>query len=504
MTLTDRVESAAAGAPGASDGGPRTDDATRQVLFGRLHTEAAAPAVVRRLRTAIGLGVLAEGEKLPRETDLARQLGVTAFALREALGVLRAEGLIRTRVGKNGGSYVAHPPAGESLAGDELVRLSAGELRDLGDWRTALTTHASRLAAQRGAGTAGTALENCVRGMRAATGAAEARRALGRFHVELAAAAQSMRLTRAELALHEEFDWLTQVLLQAPEHRAGVADAMAAVAAAVGRGEVVRAWNASEQLVTDLVTGLARARLRMLADRHAGDRPAGGRGEAELAGTVRALLDGIVELLAALGLEVGAAFDQAPRARELNTHVDRSILTGLARVDDVVHGLGFMAEVSAVAETPYWMKWWQRTPDGTFDRDFSHQLDPARDDFYDYSTKDYLTRPRRSGQPGAMGPYIDHGGVDDNVVTISVPVRAGSGFVGIMAADVRVAGLETAVAPWLAQADGVCVLLNAESRVLLSNAVRYGVGEVVPAGAPLERTEVGRFGWTVGRGPATP
>jgi DNA-binding FadR family transcriptional regulator len=152
--------------------------ATKRVLFGHLHTEDAASAVARRLRTAIGLGVLADGEKLPKEADLARQLGVTVFSLREALGTLRSEGLIVTRVGKNGGSYVEHPPAGESMAGDELVRLSATELRDLGDWRAALTTYAAWLAALRGAGPSGDTLAARADEMVAATEAAPARRAL--------------------------------------------------------------------------------------------------------------------------------------------------------------------------------------------------------------------------------------------------------------------------------------------------------------------------------------
>ena len=55
---------------------------TKRVLFGHLPTEDAASAVARRLRTAIGLGVLTDGEKLPKEVDLARQLGVTAFCAR--------------------------------------------------------------------------------------------------------------------------------------------------------------------------------------------------------------------------------------------------------------------------------------------------------------------------------------------------------------------------------------------------------------------------------------
>jgi DNA-binding FadR family transcriptional regulator len=60
------------------------------MLLGHLHTEDAASAVTRRLRTAIGLGILTDGERLPKEPDLARQLGVTVFSLREALGTCAA------------------------------------------------------------------------------------------------------------------------------------------------------------------------------------------------------------------------------------------------------------------------------------------------------------------------------------------------------------------------------------------------------------------------------
>ena len=158
-----------------------------------------------------------------------------------------------------------------------------------------------------------------------------------------------------------------------------------------------------------------------------------------------------------------------------------------------------MAEVGALAETAYWMEWWQRAPDGNFDRDYSHQLDASRDDFYDYSVKGYMTQPRESGTASAVGPYIDHGGVDDSVITVSVPVSATGAFVGIMAADIRVAVLERSVSPWLARADGVCVLLNSRARVLVSNSVRYNVGDVVPGDTGLALTEVGCFDWVIGR-----
>lgn len=476
---------------------PAATATTKRVLFGHLQTEDAASAVARRLRTAIGLGVLTDGEKLPREADLARQLGVTTFSLREALGTLRGEGLIVTRVGKNGGSYVEHPPAGESMAGEELVRLSSTDLRDLGDWRAALTTYAAHLAARRAAHDASARLAASAEEMRAAGTSAAGRRALGRFHVELAACAHSMRLTRAELTLHEEFDWLVQVLLGDDHYRGAVADRMREVAEEVAAGRSAAAWEAGERMVTFLVTEMMRARLRMIAT----DDAQGGRGQdgGDVVAGLRVIFDRTLRTLADIAAELAVVLEQRPNAAGLYADVARGVMPRLGELDDVVHGLGFMAEPGAVADVDYWVAWWQRAADGAFDRDYSHQLDPTRDDFYDYVSKDFMKRPRESGQPSAMGPFIDHGGVGDDIVTVAVPVHAAGAFVGIVAADLRVASLERALSGWLAQADGVCVLLNDESRVLLSNSVAHVAGDLLPDDGELSLTDLGLFGWVIGR-----
>ena len=116
---------------------------TQRLLFRQVGASDAPSAVVRRLRAAIGLGLLSDGEKLPREADLAKELQVSIFSLREALAVLRNDGLIITRPGKNGGSFVRRPKEPLPLANDELTQLSSAELRDLGDWRQMLTCTAA-------------------------------------------------------------------------------------------------------------------------------------------------------------------------------------------------------------------------------------------------------------------------------------------------------------------------------------------------------------------------
>ncbi|MCP9971562.1 GntR family transcriptional regulator [Actinomadura madurae] len=123
------------------------DDAHR-VVFAPVDNTARVHAVVRRLTDAIGLGLLGDGEQLPSETDLAAYLGVSTVTLREALMALRQQGLIETRRGRGGGSFVRAPARPFDLE-ERLRSLSAEQLRDLGDHYAAIAGAAARLAAAR-------------------------------------------------------------------------------------------------------------------------------------------------------------------------------------------------------------------------------------------------------------------------------------------------------------------------------------------------------------------
>ena len=72
----------------------------RRAVFAPLDDGALrSEAVVRRVGSAIGLGLLADGEQLPTETDLATMLNVSTVTLRDALAELRELGLVETRRG---------------------------------------------------------------------------------------------------------------------------------------------------------------------------------------------------------------------------------------------------------------------------------------------------------------------------------------------------------------------------------------------------------------------
>lgn len=66
-------------------------------------------AVARRLTSWIVERKLEEGQVLPNEEVMSRELGVSRMALREGLRILQTHGLIEARQGRNGGTIVRQP-----------------------------------------------------------------------------------------------------------------------------------------------------------------------------------------------------------------------------------------------------------------------------------------------------------------------------------------------------------------------------------------------------------
>ena len=69
----------------------------------------AADVLAGILREKILCGDLDEGVPLPNERELGNQAGLSRASVREALRILEGEGLIATRIGRNGGSAVVRP-----------------------------------------------------------------------------------------------------------------------------------------------------------------------------------------------------------------------------------------------------------------------------------------------------------------------------------------------------------------------------------------------------------
>jgi len=64
---------------------------------------------VSRLAQAIRLGLVGEGDRLPAERELAERLRVSRVTLREAIRALREAGILESRRGRTGGTFVVAP-----------------------------------------------------------------------------------------------------------------------------------------------------------------------------------------------------------------------------------------------------------------------------------------------------------------------------------------------------------------------------------------------------------
>lgn len=151
---------------------------------------------VERLLTAVKLGVVANGERLPPERELASRLEVSRTTLREAIRSLREAGYVESRRGRIGGTFVAYEPT-VLAAGRASGEVTHEELTDVLSFRAAIELGAVTVATWRKATRAERAhLEHCLEETAGATPAAY-RRADSRLHLALVELAGSPTLVAA-------------------------------------------------------------------------------------------------------------------------------------------------------------------------------------------------------------------------------------------------------------------------------------------------------------------
>jgi len=174
-------------------------------VFEPVQTATTFEETVERLGTAIRLGLLAPGARLPPERDLADQLGIARSTLRQALTALTESGHLIAQRGRGGGTFVAEAPP---IAEGTRVELGGGHWRELLDYRVAVEVGAVVLAAER-IGAAGLArLRDQVEIMRVPAPFATYRRADVFFHLGVAEATGSPRLLAAMTELQGEMSEL--------------------------------------------------------------------------------------------------------------------------------------------------------------------------------------------------------------------------------------------------------------------------------------------------------
>ena len=79
-------------------------------VFAPVRSQTAYEETLERLGTAIKLGLLEPGARLPAERELCRQLGISRSTLRQALTTLVQSGHLISLRGRSGGTFVSEEP----------------------------------------------------------------------------------------------------------------------------------------------------------------------------------------------------------------------------------------------------------------------------------------------------------------------------------------------------------------------------------------------------------
>jgi len=171
------------------------DSATSMdTLFAPVRSQTAFEETVERLGTAIKLGLLPPGTRLPAERELCARLGIARSTLRQALVALAQSGHLHATRGRGGGTFVADPQPPANPPSAELL----AAWREVCDERMAVEIGVAMLAAERADPETLDALDELVVALDAMLEDFPAyRQADVRLHVGLAEATESPRLITA-------------------------------------------------------------------------------------------------------------------------------------------------------------------------------------------------------------------------------------------------------------------------------------------------------------------
>ncbi len=171
--------------------------------------------------------------------------------------------MLATRRGRGGGSFVAEAAVGSLATGGRVP--AAAELRELTDWRRAVSGECAALAAERSDSAALRTIGLAAAEVGGAAGSFAAYRlADSRFHLAIAEAAGSNRLVAAETAIQAELGEILAVVPGPETALRASSEGHAPLLAAVAAGDPAAARAAVERHVEathDWVVGLRLGRL---------------------------------------------------------------------------------------------------------------------------------------------------------------------------------------------------------------------------------------------------
>jgi GntR family transcriptional regulator, transcriptional repressor for pyruvate dehydrogenase complex len=188
--------------------------ASLETVFAPVRSQTAFEETVERLGTAIKLGLLPPGTRLPAERELCGKLGIARSTLRQALLALAQSGHLHATRGRGGGTFVADPQPPASPPSPDVL----AAWRDVCDERMAVEVGIAVLAAERAEPEMLDALNGLVVALDGMLEDFPAyRQADVRFHVAVAEATRSPRLVTAMTEAQGAMTGLISLIAHPPE-----------------------------------------------------------------------------------------------------------------------------------------------------------------------------------------------------------------------------------------------------------------------------------------------
>ena len=189
-------------------------DAAVAAVFEPVQPPTTFEETVERLGTAIRLGILGPGVRLPSERELADQLGISRSTLRQAITTLVQSGHLMSVRGRGGGTFVVQEPP---LAEGSPTGPVRDDWREVLDLRSAIEVGTATLAADRASDDDFALMRECVDRMAAASEFDDYRRADIRFHMAIAEASGVPRLVGLVGEVEAEVSELIAYIAHPPE-----------------------------------------------------------------------------------------------------------------------------------------------------------------------------------------------------------------------------------------------------------------------------------------------
>lgn len=235
----------------------------------RLYPAAALHGqVAHEIGRQIVSGAIAEGAFLPRESELAAKYGVSRQALREALKVLAAKGLIASR--RRAGTRVTPRQFWNLLDPDVLAwhppdTIAPAFLRDLVELRSLIEPTAAAFAASRGDSQQIAGITVALEHMRASVAAEDGaayRAADTEFHFAIFSASGNILIERLGAILGPLYDVSFRVQMQAGGTFQDAIAVHTALYEAIVAGDGTRARRAMEQILSLAASEIAAVTAR--------------------------------------------------------------------------------------------------------------------------------------------------------------------------------------------------------------------------------------------------